>query len=343
MIRRPPRSTLFPYTTLFRSAPNTSEGRRLLSHELTHSVQQTSGPTKTGALVQRDPQTEKDVKAVKSGIVTLREKEVKTAETQLDKRMAKRQAEIQKLIDEIGPSPKSETSKVRLEALTKDLGKDLATIIKEPDSKSVYAGHRKDIIESAKYVDAEKLKLKGAQDQWSKYDTIFAGKEVATALGKTISAAEFKALVAQESGDLTKTDTRGDIAGIAQLGKAEEKIAGAKPGDRLVPEKALVIAAKVLSEYSSQLDKALKVKPEGAERKKFIMGAYNAGVNAIVTAQREAIEMKRDGKTWQSLIEEGEKSPLYKAIVATYPKKTDYAAVYKEKSEYPEKILGRLP
>jgi len=53
--------------------------------------------------------------------------------------------------------------------------------------------------------------------------------------------------------------------------------------------------------------------------------------------------MKRDGKTWQSLIEEGEKSPLYKAIVATYPKKTDYAAVYKEKSEYPEKIFGRLP
>src|SRR3712207_8237069 len=33
MIRRPPRSTLFPYTTLFRSVPNraTSEGRRASS------------------------------------------------------------------------------------------------------------------------------------------------------------------------------------------------------------------------------------------------------------------------------------------------------------------------
>src|SRR6266508_6228200 len=31
MIRRPPRSTLFPYTTLFRSAPHTSPRRRRTS------------------------------------------------------------------------------------------------------------------------------------------------------------------------------------------------------------------------------------------------------------------------------------------------------------------------
>jgi hypothetical protein len=323
-------------------APNTREGQRLLTHELTHSVQQTSAGT--GTLVQRDAQTEKDVKAVKSGNVTLREKEVKTAETQLSKRVAKRQAEIQAMLDEIGPNPKSKAAKKRREALQNDLAKDLATIIKEPDSKGVNPALRNDIKDSAKYVDAQKLKLKTAKDQWSKYDAIFAGKEVAEALGKkTITAAEFKALVAQESGDLTKTDKKGDIAGVAQLGTEEERIAGAKKGDRLVPDKALVIAAKVLSEYANQLDKALSVKPEGAERKKFIMAAYNSGVNAIVTAQKEAIKMKRDGKTWQSLIEGGEQSPLYKAIVATYPKKTDYAATYKEKSEYPGKILGRLP
>src|SRR3712207_8220830 len=29
MIRRPPRSTLFPYTTLFRSHPDPTEGRRI--------------------------------------------------------------------------------------------------------------------------------------------------------------------------------------------------------------------------------------------------------------------------------------------------------------------------
>jgi Domain of unknown function (DUF4157) len=327
-------------------APDTSKGRRLLAHELTHSLQQDSSAMGIGATghIQRDAQTEKEVKGVKSENVTLREKEVSTAETQLAKRMAKRQAEIQQMIDELGPNPKSDKSKDRLNVLKKDLAKDLATIIKEPDSQGVYSGLRKDIIESARYVNSEKLKLKGAQDQWSKYDPIFAGEEVAGALGKkTITAAEFKALVAQESGDLTKTDTKGDIAGIAQLGTKEEKLAGAKSGDRKIPDKALVIAATVISKYADQLDKELSVKPEGVERKKFIMGAYNSGVNAIATAQREAISMGRDGKTWQSLIEGGIKSPLYKAIVTTYPKKTDYAATYKEKSEYPEKIFARLP
>ncbi|MGE5603047.1 MAG: transglycosylase SLT domain-containing protein [Nitrososphaerales archaeon] len=294
--------------------------------------------------LQRDTQTEKEVKAVKSENVSLREHEVQTAETQLAARMAKREAEIQAAIAELGPEPKSEKAKTRLAALQKDLAKDLATIIKEPDSKGVYKGLRADIIESARYVDTQKLNLKSAQDQWAKYDPIFAGKEVADALGKqTLTAAEFKALVAQESGDLTKSDPKGDIAGIAQLGTKEEKLAGAKPGDRKKPEKALVIAATVISKYADQLDKELSVKPEGVERKKFIMAAYNSGVNAVATAQREAIKMGRDGKTWQSLIQGGEESPLYKAIVATYPKKTNYAVTYAEKSEYPEKILARLP
>lgn len=326
-------------------APDTSKGRHLLAHELTHTVQQGSSATGTGAAgpIQRDAQTEKEIKGVISPNVTLREEAVKTAETQLEKRMAKRQLEIFKMAWEV-PNPTSSKSQQRIMALGKDFRKDLATIIKEPDSPGVYPGLRKDIIESAKSADVQKLKLKGAQDQWSKYDPIFAGKEVESALGKqTITAAEFKALVAQESGDLTRTDTRGDIAGIAQLGTKEEKLAGAKPGDRKKPEKALVIAATVISNYADQLDKALSVKPEGEERKKFIMAAYNSGVNAIATAQKEAIKMKRDGKTWQSLIEGGDQSPLYKAIVATYPKKTNYVATYKEKSEYPVKILARLP
>src|SRR3989441_3724448 len=37
MIRRPPRSTLFPYTTLFRSDP--SQARLVISHELVHALQ----------------------------------------------------------------------------------------------------------------------------------------------------------------------------------------------------------------------------------------------------------------------------------------------------------------
>src|SRR3712207_8597064 len=40
MIRRPPRSTLFPYTTLFRSRPfRTQEPGRLLTDRLEHGLQ----------------------------------------------------------------------------------------------------------------------------------------------------------------------------------------------------------------------------------------------------------------------------------------------------------------
>jgi hypothetical protein len=324
--------------------PGTSRGRRLLAHELTHCLQHRAGRVGAAGVVQRDDKTEQEVKGVKSQNVQLREGAVETAETQLDKRVQKRKAEIEGLLNELGPTPRSEKAEARAKALEKDLAKDLATIIKEPDSAPVNKALRKDIIESAKSVDAQKLKLKTAQDQWSKYDAIFAGDKVAAALGtQTLRAAELKALVAQESGDLTKNDPRGDIAGIAQLGTAEEKRGGGKPGDRKVPEKALIIVAKIISTYAGELDKALSAKPAGLERKKFIMAAYNSGVNAIVTAQGEAIKMKRDGKTWQSLIEGGKDSPLYKAIVATYPKGTDYAKTYKEKSEYPGLILGRLP
>src|SRR2546425_8138016 len=39
MIRRPPRSTLFPYTTLFRSSPGDAEGRRVLpTHRRSDSI-----------------------------------------------------------------------------------------------------------------------------------------------------------------------------------------------------------------------------------------------------------------------------------------------------------------
>src|SRR5256886_9477028 len=37
MIRRPPRSTLFPYTTLFRSRPPEASGRHGLAHPCHHS------------------------------------------------------------------------------------------------------------------------------------------------------------------------------------------------------------------------------------------------------------------------------------------------------------------
>src|SRR2546422_3367249 len=43
MIRRPPRSTLFPYTTLFRSPLRVEEAHRI-AHHLLHDVVELEGP-----------------------------------------------------------------------------------------------------------------------------------------------------------------------------------------------------------------------------------------------------------------------------------------------------------
>ena len=143
-------------------APDTSNGRRLLAHELTHVVQQTAIGLHTTGLIQRDQTTEEKVKGVISPNVQLREEAVKTGEGQLAKRIAKREAEIKGMLDELGSNPKSQSSKDRAKALNKDLAKDLETIIHEPDSRYVNKDLRKDIMDSVQRVKLQKLKLKGA-------------------------------------------------------------------------------------------------------------------------------------------------------------------------------------
>lgn len=326
-----------------RYAPETREGRRLLAHELTHSVQQGADGGRLSGSIQRDASAEAEVKKVISPNLRMRETALKEVEDQLAKRLEKRRKEIQDLLDQLGPAPKSEAAKKRGAALQADLAKDLKAIVAKPDHPSVNKDLRKDIIESAKHVDVQKLKLKSAEEQWSKYDPIFAGEAVAKAeKAGGLSPAELKALVAQESGDLTKNDTTGDIAGVAQLGTVEEKRAGGAKGDRKKPEKAIPLAAKLLSLYGADLDKGLSAKPTGEERKKFIMGAYNGGVALIITAQRKAIKMKRTGLTWDSLVEGGEGSPLFQAIQEHYKEKV-WSSKYKEVTEYVVNIYARIP
>src|SRR3712207_8989200 len=65
MIRRPPRSTLFPYTTLFRSALGVKErtterlaDRRLVGREVAGARQRHGGRVEVAALEQRGPALE---------------------------------------------------------------------------------------------------------------------------------------------------------------------------------------------------------------------------------------------------------------------------------------------
>src|SRR2546427_3886199 len=58
MIRRPPRSTLFPYTTLFRSssASSTAKPAEVRAKETIWRIDAESSTTKIRALMQRSPQ-----------------------------------------------------------------------------------------------------------------------------------------------------------------------------------------------------------------------------------------------------------------------------------------------
>src|SRR2546422_8755475 len=53
MIRRPPRSTLFPYTTLFRSVPPPSFHERLQHRRIDQCPEQQASPALIGRLQQR--------------------------------------------------------------------------------------------------------------------------------------------------------------------------------------------------------------------------------------------------------------------------------------------------
>src|SRR3712207_8624784 len=52
MIRRPPRSSLFPYTTLFRSGLHVGEVLQLLAEHAAEVLRR--GGARTGALIERD-------------------------------------------------------------------------------------------------------------------------------------------------------------------------------------------------------------------------------------------------------------------------------------------------
>src|SRR3989454_2138171 len=69
MIRRPPRSTLFPYTTLFRSLPQRRTHEELEGHHRRHRVagQPEDGPTLERAERDRLPGTHRDLPQVELG------------------------------------------------------------------------------------------------------------------------------------------------------------------------------------------------------------------------------------------------------------------------------------
>ena len=212
-----------------RFAPGTEAGDRLIAHEIAHVLQgDVAGP------IRREPDNLTQVKRVASREVLEKQRHLNAVEAMLEKRLNKRRADIEATLTQLGPNPKAEGAKMRRKLLQADLDKDLAAIRENPDSKPVHRGLRADILKSARSRDAAKREVDTLTKLWSQYDEIYASDNVAAKLGTSLTPAQLKALIGQESGDLTLHDDKGDIAGIAQMTRDEEKRAGGKSGDRKI-------------------------------------------------------------------------------------------------------------
>lgn len=267
---------------------------------------------------------------------------VRGAESVLERRLRQRNAAIQKELQAVSKLQDQPWAKNKADALSADLKKDLDEILKSPDSQYVNPTLRQDIVAAYKAVAKKQAALKAGEAKWRKYDPVFADQSVVKLLAtKGFSPAELKALVAQESGDLTRSDTKGDIAGIAQMGAKEVKEVGGKPEDRLDPDKAIPLAAKVLIKKATQLEAGLGAIPTGADYKKFVFASYNAGARTIVEAQKKAKTMGRDPTSWDSLVQGGQNSPLHHGIKVALPK-LDTAKKYRETTDYVARIFARL-
>jgi Domain of unknown function (DUF4157)/Transglycosylase SLT domain len=311
------------------------QSRHLLAHELAHVVQQRRSAT---ALLQRDA-IDDNVKKVTSPTLDNARAQTADIDTQLHKRLAKRAKEINDKLANLNKDPSANAAKIK--EMNAALAKPVKDIIDKTQADPASKGVRDDIIASAKQLESDK-KREGAIDaKWSEHDAVFSGPEVRAALGSnTITPADLKAMIAQESGDLMnyKTGLSGR-SGMAQLSPKEEKEFGAKPGDRDIPQKAIVLAAKAVAKKAADLDRLLTNKPTGVERRKFIMGAYNAGEHTISDAQDFAIQDRKKGDTWDELIAGGDASPMHRAVAKRL---SGGQTKQGEVRKYPNEIFDRL-
>lgn len=269
------------------------------------------------------------------------DKGVAGAGSELEKRLRQRLEAIESVLKAEKPESK------RAETLTLLKQKSLQQILNTPDT-IISAAFREDVITAKAKLDKRQLERDLGEKQFHRYDKFFNDAAVSTALAGTgFTPADLKALIAQESGDLTKEDKGTGIAGIAQLGPVEEKEAGGAAGDRNDPQKAILLAAKLLKIKSDRLDKLLSPVPGGDEHRRFLIASYNAGETTIADAQKLAVKMGRTGTTWHDLITakaggaDATDSPFSQSVKKNLSK-LDPATKYGETVSYVRRIEQRV-
>ena len=230
-------------------------------------------------------------------------------------------------------------------ALEADLAKSLTDIIDKPDSSYVSAALRTDIVNASSNVTKKKANLAASDKAWHQYDQFFTGSKDLMKVLEAIkfSPAELKAMIGQESGDLMISSSKlntGAYQGIAQMGEKEAKEVGGKPADRKDPEKAILMAAKVLKNKITALGLTPDKCPSTDDYKKIALAAYNKGQGTLKNAMARAKKLGRNQFTWSELIKGDKKSPLYLAIKDTWKSSAD--AMFSEVKDYVDRIFMRL-
>lgn len=287
-----------------------------------------------------------NVKTVKSLKVEFGNQQVLIEKSNLQKRLLSRENEINKEIEKVNEflkkSPNTQWAIKKKEALEKDLKKSLDEITQFPDSEYVNKDKRTQIIKTVNSINSMKEKITEYDRKWHEYDQQFVGSiELMNILEEIkITPAELKALIGQESGDYTLDVNSGDKAGIGQIGSVETKEVGYKPEERLDPNKAILIAAKVLKKKISYIG----IKPSDFDNikdyKSFIFAGYNRGNQTIKDAMKYAKEMGRNPYKWNDLIRGENNSPLYKSIKDNLTGNTQDE--YDQGIDYVNKIFERL-
>jgi hypothetical protein len=302
----------------------------------THTVQRQTEPRPTPTELQevqsvRSRHTEENLKPAVTG-----------SKNALERTLSQRKVAIEKELQAVSKFQDQPWAKTKAAALEADLKKTLPDILKSEDSRYLNKELRNDIVKANQAVEKKQVALQKAEEAWHRYDAVFADPDVVKTLAaKQFSPADLKALVAQESFDLTKWNTQGKIVGIAQIGVSEAKEVGGSPKDRLDPNKAIPMAAKILINKARHLEAGLDPIPTGTDYKKFVFASYNAGARTIIEAQKKAKAMQRNAASWEGLVEGEIDSPLYYGIKVALPKE-DTAKKYQETRGYVPKIFTRL-
>ena len=306
-------------------------------------------PQRGEASLQARPQAPSisdEVAAVISLNAEFKDKQVQAVESQLAKAMARRQSKIQGAFDAVNRPEFMNQAWAQRKAtdLKADLERSLEGVVTTADCAHVDKGLRGDVVKHHRQLVRARDEALAAKLSFARYNMHFADDRVVEVLrGTGISAAELKALVAQESGDFTLTDNRGDIAGPAQIGASEAREVGAHPRERLTPDTAILVAAKVLRQkvehLKAELDHGL---PSGDDYKKFVFASYNAGARTIRLAQAAAAERGLDPMSWEALTSGGARtSALTEGIRSALPG-LKAESKYVEVTSYVERIFHRV-